>query len=84
MEQGKKLLAVDFCAITSRYRRKQRAPSTVTIMAMESGGRSCGVKGISSSHSRIAAVLTAGGGSIPRWSASKTLDRRPAEKSTTA
>ena len=46
----------DFCAITSRYRRKQRAPSTVAIMAMESGGRSCGVKGVFSCRHSIAAV----------------------------
>ena len=39
---------LDFCAVTSRYRLRKRAPSTVAIMAIDKCGLSCDVKGVSS------------------------------------
>ena len=57
--------SLDFWAITSLYRRKLRTPSNVAIIAMASGGRSCGVNGASSPHSKMAAL--SGGTSVAPW-----------------
>jgi hypothetical protein len=40
----------------SLYRRSWRTPLMVVSMAMESGGRSWGMKGLLSSHLRLAAA----------------------------
>ena len=45
-----------FWAMTRRYLRIPRIPSTVAVMAIANGGRSCDIKGVSSPQSSIAAA----------------------------
>ena len=45
-----------FWATTRRYLRIPRIPSTVAVMAIANGGRSCDIKGVSSPQSSIAAA----------------------------
>ena len=48
--------SLDFWAMTSRYRLKERSPLMVTIMAMARGGLSSEVKGTPRFHSKTAAA----------------------------